>query len=442
MNLTSEESEASNGVLFVNFNQSSTSLSVGTKRGYKLHDLQDFLRFETVHECAVKEDVCIVERHFLTSLVGIVSLSSPRKLTFYNFSNGAEISVKHFPNTILSLKLNRKTFVVCLEESLHIHDIMIMTSLHTITNTPPNPSGLCSLSVNNAHGFLAYPGSSSVGDVQIFDVCTLQPKITISAHNSPLAALTFNEDGSMIATASIKGTVIRVFDVTTGTILFDFRRGVKRCATIYSLSFSSGSEFLCASSNTETVHVFRLSVPENNEIEITDDSEGWINMFGKLLTTSAQYLPGQMSEIFTQQRSFATVQLPFSGLRNISSIALIQNVPHVIIVSADRFVYIYSVTSEETTGTCSLVKQHRIDGSVKATGSPVIRSSPLSLKTSTAASIPSTAPTISLSQDSIHQSEEKETKEENGESGDFTSTSYTFKLPYDCEFPPVPYKVD
>jgi len=35
----------------------------------------------------------------------------------------------------------------------------------------------------------------------------------IPAHDSPLAAIAFNSTGTKVATASEKGTVIRVFDV-------------------------------------------------------------------------------------------------------------------------------------------------------------------------------------------------------------------------------------
>ena len=40
--------------------------------------------------------------------------------------------------------------------------------------------------------------------------------------------------------------------------LYELRRGLKRTADIYSLSFSPCGHFLACSSNTETVHVFRL----------------------------------------------------------------------------------------------------------------------------------------------------------------------------------------
>ena len=48
-----------------------------------------------------------------------------------------------------------------------------MKVLHTIRDTPPNPHGLCALSINNDNCFLAYPGSNLIGEVQIFDTINL-----------------------------------------------------------------------------------------------------------------------------------------------------------------------------------------------------------------------------------------------------------------------------
>lgn len=84
----------------------------------------------------------------------------------------------------------------------------------------------------------------------------------IPAHDSPLAAIIFHPSGEQVATASEKGTVIRVFSVTEGTRLYEFRRGVKRCVSISSLRFSQCGNYLCCSSNTETVHVFKLEEPK------------------------------------------------------------------------------------------------------------------------------------------------------------------------------------
>lgn len=69
--------------------------------------------------------------------------------------------------------MNLQRLVVCLEESLYIHNIKDMKVLHTIRDTPPNLAGLCTLSINSDNCYLAYPGSNTIGEVQIFDVINL-----------------------------------------------------------------------------------------------------------------------------------------------------------------------------------------------------------------------------------------------------------------------------
>ena len=131
---------------------------------------------------SLSRDVTIVERLFSSSLLALVSQTSPRKLRVCHFKKGTEICQYSYSNTILAVKLNRARLVVCLEEALYIHNIRDMKVgwvllparepqlfsqvLHTIRDTPPNPRGLCALSINSDNCFLAYPGSTTTGEVK------------------------------------------------------------------------------------------------------------------------------------------------------------------------------------------------------------------------------------------------------------------------------------
>ena len=59
--------------------------------------------------------------------------------------------------------------IVCLVDSYHIHNIRDMKVMHTLEETPENPSGLCALSTTNDTGFIAYPSSTTDGSLEIFD---------------------------------------------------------------------------------------------------------------------------------------------------------------------------------------------------------------------------------------------------------------------------------
>ncbi|XP_063240637.1 WD repeat domain phosphoinositide-interacting protein 2 isoform X2 [Bacillus rossius redtenbacheri] len=360
MNLTNQGADPTSGVFFVTFNQDCTSLAVGTKTGYRLFSLSSVDNLEQIYENDT-EDICIVERLFSSSLVAVVSLASPRKLKVCHFKKGTEICNYSYSNTILAVKLNRARLVVCLEENLYIHNIRDMKVLHTIRDTPPNPLGLCSLSSNSDNCFLAYPGSNTIGEVQIFDAVNMHAKTMIPAHDSPLAALAFSPSGARVATASEKGTVIRVFEVQDGAKLYEFRRGVKRCVSIASLAFSTDCAFLCCSSNTETVHVFKLEQPHQVLRQVPEEAQGWMGILSKAVSASANYLPSQVTDVFNQGRAFASVHLPFQGLRNVCAITAIQKVLRLLVASADGFLYVYNLDCAEG-GDLSLLKQHRLDG--------------------------------------------------------------------------------
>lgn len=82
-------------------------------------------------------------------------------------------------------------------------------------------------------------------------------------HASPSHALSLAlthllcSDAQLLATASVKGTLLRVWS-SAGQLLHELRRGID-VAAILSISFSASSAFLACSSDKGTVHVFSLA---------------------------------------------------------------------------------------------------------------------------------------------------------------------------------------
>ena len=151
-------------------------MALGSSSGYKLFSLTSVDKLEPIYSwsnqgspegkegAASSSSVIIVERLFSSSLLGLVNQAEPRKLRVCHFKKGTEICNYSYSNTILAVKMNRARLVVCLEDSLFIHNIRDMKILHTIRETPPNPRGLCALSINSDNCFLAYPGSNITGE--------------------------------------------------------------------------------------------------------------------------------------------------------------------------------------------------------------------------------------------------------------------------------------
>lgn len=272
--------------------------------------------------------------------------------------------------------------VICLNGSIYVHNIRDMKLMHSIRHIAANTNGLCALSLNS---HLAFPVSATSGELQIYDAAALGMKLKIKAHESPLSALCFSPNGLLLATASEKGTVIRVFCVKNGQRVHEFRRGVKRYVRIASLSFSNCANYICASSNTETVHIFRVDAkavetverqncisgePEdatdkscnstsNSELDAGNGSgkDGSRWTMGYITKAMTSYFPSNVSDVLSQDRAFASAQLSQSGMRHECVITKIEKETRLIAACEDGFIYIYSFDDAKG-GECKLLRAH------------------------------------------------------------------------------------
>ena len=293
-----------------------------------------------------------------------------------------------------------------------------MKLLYTI-ETSPNPSAICALSPSSENCYLAYPlpqkaaassfnppshappNSSHIpptsGEVLIFDAQKLEAINVVEAHRSPLSCITINQEGTVLATASDKGTIVRVFSVPDGHKLYQFRRG-SMPARIFSMSFNITSTLLCVSSATDTVHVFKLGAPgpatqtpprspdkssgvsssrrysmgsEESPIDTSEylgDGETSIpvgsrkpdgTFMGMIRRTSQNvgttfaatvggYLPKGVAEMWEPARDFAWIKLPkpaqpssTGGLRSV--VGMSSNSPQVMVVTSDGIFYVFNI---------------------------------------------------------------------------------------------------
>jgi hypothetical protein len=149
----------------------------------------------------------------------------------------------------------------------------------------------------------------------------------MEAHESALRSLALTADGSKLATASVKGTVIRVWDVQSAVCLQEFRRGVER-ATITCLAWSNGSWgsthttsqggdassmnssnnlFLSCTSDKGTAHIFQVghhtsnttTGKNNEEKKSAESSPSFTRMF---LSTMRKSVEGDAKKSVCQVR--------------------------------------------------------------------------------------------------------------------------------------------
>ena len=82
-------------------------------------------------------------------------------------------------------------------------------------------------------------------------------EVEIECHQAEIRYLALNPEGTLLASASTKGTLIRIFDTVSGNGIKEVRRGSDN-ADIQCLAFSSMSLYLACTSDRDTAHVFAL----------------------------------------------------------------------------------------------------------------------------------------------------------------------------------------
>ena len=162
--------------------------------------------------------------------------------------------------------------IVCLGNKIFVFNISDFNIIYQ-GDTYENPNGLCDVTIGEGDMVLASLGEQ-VGCLRIdrlIDGC-LEIPILIPAHNNAITKISLSYDGSLVATASSLGTMIRLFDTETGALLNEFRRGLfliyclkkgTSSAIVQSISIKKDNSALCVTSNKGTVHIYQIEEGSN-----------------------------------------------------------------------------------------------------------------------------------------------------------------------------------
>ena len=124
-----------------------------------------------------------------------------------------ELSFKTF---VKAVKLRKDKVVVVLESRIYVYNFADLRLIDAI-DTCLNPKGLVALSSDPNISVLATPDKTK-GSVKV-TIYEKNHSHVINAHNSSLSYMALNFAGTLLATASDKGTIIRLFSTEDGAPL-------------------------------------------------------------------------------------------------------------------------------------------------------------------------------------------------------------------------------
>ena len=299
---SNNNSENANSMLYVNFNQDGSCFAVGTQTGFRI-----------INSIPFKNNFCrdmnggiglieMLNRSNIIALIG--GGKSPRyasnKLVLWDDHKAKEISEMRFMSHVKNVKMKRDRIFVVTDDKIYVFNFNTLELLDSL-ETKNNNKGIISISVKG-NTIVAYPDKNEIGSVKVKDY-DKQNEITIKAHKGPINCLQLNKDGTILATASDKGTLIRLFDTSNGEPLQELRRGSEN-ADIFSIAFDDSNKFLAVSSDRKTIHIFIININKEEKIEKNENNENSATNKKSVFGNFANFL-GMGKKYFNSEWSFA-----------------------------------------------------------------------------------------------------------------------------------------
>ncbi|KAM7501259.1 hypothetical protein LguiB_000163 [Lonicera macranthoides] len=297
-------------LLHVSFNQDYGCFASGFDRGFRIYNCDPFreiFRRDFDHGGGIG----IVEMLFRCNILAIVGGGPDpqyplNKVMIWDDHQSRCIGELSFRSEVRGVRLRRDQIVVVLEQKIFVYNFADLKLLHQI-ETVVNTKGLCEVSQGGGSFVLVCLGLQK-GQVRVENYGLKRTKF-IMAHDSRIACFTLAQDGQVLATASTKGTLVRIFNTFDGTLLQEVRRGADR-AEIYSLAFSSNAQWLAVSSDKGTVHVFSLKVNLGNfGDEMLNTKASDPNLGVTPSTSSLSFIKGVLPKYFSSEWSVAKFHL-------------------------------------------------------------------------------------------------------------------------------------
>jgi len=252
-------------LLFVGFNQDQGCFACGTKCGFIVYNSYPLKIKQRRVIQGISSGCSKVEMLYRCNFLALIGQGQcpqlpSTKVAIWDCETRRVVADLNFSSDVRRVRLTRDRIVVALDTMVKVFSFTRPPQQVAVFESGNNGSGLLALSPTYQNVVLAYPARET-GKINIVDLGateeTNEPK-EIQAHQGKLANLTINSDGKLLATASEKGTLIRIWNTATLEKVYELRRGVHDALT-YSINFSMDSSLLCSVSSRGTCHIWKLS---------------------------------------------------------------------------------------------------------------------------------------------------------------------------------------
>ena len=255
-------------ILYIGFNFNSSYFMLGTDIGFQVHQSHPLaLKFSR----RLNGGIGLVQNLNKSNIFCLVGGGespkyAPNKLLIWDDKKGKEVYEFRFSSFVSNCFIKIKYIFVFCKDSINIISMKTMKIIKEIA-IKNNPEGIGSISSDLDKYILSWP-SFGQGEIEIKDFQEIKlnsQNIKLKAHSSEINYIKVNNDGTKLASSSINGTTIRIFNLINKQIIQEFKRG-NGSAKIYSLNFSNDNNIFVLTSNHGTAHIFLIKNQQKSEL--------------------------------------------------------------------------------------------------------------------------------------------------------------------------------
>lgn len=254
---------------YITFNQDSSCFAIATTNGFCIFNT---FPYEYKVQRTFDFGIIIIEMLNKCNIIALVGDGKnerfgQNKLILWEDSGKKIIAEIILKFSIKTVKLKRTKIFIGGEKEIYVFNFGSFNNIDKI-ETYPNKNGIFTTCLNTQINLIGYL-SREIGKIVVKNYDEIEGNSfktsIIHAHQSEVTALAMNIDGTLLASAGEKGSVLKIFRVENGNLIQELRRG-SDSAGIYSLAFGFNSKYLACSSSRETVHIFALKNESNVDI--------------------------------------------------------------------------------------------------------------------------------------------------------------------------------
>ena len=323
------EIEKSDVINYIGFNYDSSYFCIGTDIGFKVYQTNPLsLLISKILNGGIGI-VKILDKSNLFCLVGGGKNPrfSPSVLIIWDDLKDEITDEYRCESFIINCYVKQKCIFIICADNIIIINTKTMELIEKI-NTINNPKGIFAVCKDPKKYILAFPESKGNILIKFFEDLNKVNKekekkdeknkekkssqVIKNAHKGNIIVLSINYLGNKIASASNRGTIVRLFNIENGTTIAELRRGNTE-ASIFSLNFSMNDNYLGLTSDHCSCHIFDLN---NLKPKPKDSNKSYVMSYisgvGKYLSDKSIYswrkfdIPGKERSIvsFTRDESF------------------------------------------------------------------------------------------------------------------------------------------